>query len=102
MLGLLALFTHMHIFWIAGLLLAMIDLPDFGSPLSRIAGSAEKIAGFEPGEGAVERAARQSTRRTGRRSAKVPPQTDAARQGDAVSCRKTRARSGEQKELIHA
>jgi hypothetical protein len=27
-LGLIALFTHMHIFWIAGLLLAMIDLPD--------------------------------------------------------------------------
>ena len=27
-LGLIALFTHMHIFWIAGLLLAMIDFPD--------------------------------------------------------------------------
>ena len=53
-LGLISLFTHMHIFWIAGLLLAMIDLPDFGSSLSRIAGSAEKIAGIEPGEGAVE------------------------------------------------
>ena len=36
-LGLIALFTHMHIFWIAGLLLAMIDLPDFGSSLGRIA-----------------------------------------------------------------
>src|SRR6266550_4443801 len=33
---LIALFTHMHIFWIAALLLAMIDLPDFGTPLSRI------------------------------------------------------------------
>ena len=43
-LGLIALFTHLHIFWIAGLLLAMIDLPDFGSPLLRIAGSVEKIA----------------------------------------------------------
>ena len=30
MLGLIALFTHMHIFWIAGLILAMVDLPDFG------------------------------------------------------------------------
>ena len=29
-LGLLALFTHMHIFWVAGLLLALIDFPDFG------------------------------------------------------------------------
>src|SRR3954451_9383297 len=29
-LGLISLFTHMHIFWIAGLLLALIDLPDVG------------------------------------------------------------------------
>ena len=29
-LGLIALFTHMHIFWVAGLLLALVDLPDFG------------------------------------------------------------------------
>ena len=50
-LGLLALFTHQHIFWVAGLLLAVIDLPDFGTPLRRIAGSVEKIAGVPPGEG---------------------------------------------------
>ena len=53
-LGLIALFTHMHIFWVIGLLLAMIDLPDFGTPLSRIAASAEKIAGLEPGRGTAE------------------------------------------------
>jgi hypothetical protein len=53
-LGLLALFTHMHIFWVAGLLLALIDLPDFGNPLRRMAGSLEKIAGIAPGAGAVE------------------------------------------------
>src|ERR1700687_4371536 len=29
-LGLLALFTHMHIFWVVGLLLAFISPPDFG------------------------------------------------------------------------
>jgi hypothetical protein len=46
-LGLIALFTHQHIFWIAGLLLALIDLPDFSTPLSRIAGSVEKIADVE-------------------------------------------------------
>ena len=51
---LISLFTHMHIFWIAGLLLAMVDLPDFGTPLNRIAGSAERIAGLKPGEGAAE------------------------------------------------
>jgi hypothetical protein len=43
-LGLISLFTHMHIFWIAGLLLALIDLPDIGGWLGRIAGSLEKIA----------------------------------------------------------
>src|SRR5215218_5190992 len=52
-LGLLALFTHMHIFWVAGLLLALIDIPDFGNPLRRIAGSVEKIAGLKPGQGAA-------------------------------------------------
>lgn len=53
-LGLLALFTHMHIFWVAGLLLALIDIPDLGSFLGRIAGSVEKIAGVEPLEEAGE------------------------------------------------
>jgi hypothetical protein len=53
-LGLLALFTHNHLFWVIGLFLAMIDLPDFGTPLRRIAGSVEKMAGDPPGEEAVE------------------------------------------------
>src|SRR6201991_3818059 len=50
-LGLLAHFTHNHVFWVAALLLAMIDLPDFGTPLRSIAGSVEKIAGVTPEEG---------------------------------------------------
>ncbi len=49
-LGLLALFTHIHLFWVIGLILAMIDLPDFGSPLRRIAASTEKLAGIESDE----------------------------------------------------
>src|SRR6266436_7362947 len=49
-LGLISLFTHIHIFWIAGLLLALIDLPDFGTPLRSIADSVEKIADAAPGE----------------------------------------------------
>jgi hypothetical protein len=53
-LGLLALFTHIHLFWVAGLLLALIDIPDFSGSLSRIAGSTEKLAGIGPGEGAVD------------------------------------------------
>ena len=52
-LGLIALFTHMHIFWIAGLLLALIDLPDFGSSLGRIAELTETIAGIKPSGGAA-------------------------------------------------
>ncbi|EIM29419.1 hypothetical protein [Microvirga lotononidis] len=51
-LGLLALFTHVHLFWVAGLLLALIDIPDFGGTLNRMAGSLEKIAGIPPGKGA--------------------------------------------------
>src|SRR5579871_4339308 len=47
---LISLFTHMHIFWIIGLILAFIDIPDFGSPLRRIAGGVEKIAGIETPE----------------------------------------------------
>jgi hypothetical protein len=50
-LGLLALFTHIHLFWVAGLLLAMIDIPDFGTPLRSIAGSVEKIADAKPDTG---------------------------------------------------
>jgi|SRR5262245_11816095 hypothetical protein len=51
-LGLISLFTHMHIFWIIGLLLAFIDFPDFSSFMGRIAGSVEKMAGVKPGAGA--------------------------------------------------
>jgi hypothetical protein len=53
-LGLLALFTHNHLFWVIGLFLAMIDLPDFGTPLRRIAGSVEKMAGVPPAEDPAE------------------------------------------------
>jgi hypothetical protein len=54
-LGLLALFTHIHLFWVVGLLLAMIDLPDFSTPLRRIAGSVEKMAGVPAEEDPTER-----------------------------------------------
>ncbi len=46
-LGLLSLFTHVHAFWVAGLLLALIDLPDFQTPLKRIATSLETFSGAE-------------------------------------------------------
>ena len=43
-LGLLALFTHNHVYWIAGLLLALIPLPDFSTPLAGMAASLAKMA----------------------------------------------------------
>jgi hypothetical protein len=43
-LALIALFTHNHLFWIAGLLLALIPLPDFTTPLTSIAHSLNRIA----------------------------------------------------------
>ena len=46
-LALLALFTHNHIFWIAGLLLALVQLPDFMTPLDSIAESLERLSGRE-------------------------------------------------------
>ncbi|WP_375314466.1 hypothetical protein WHZ77_15855 [Bradyrhizobium sp. A5] len=53
-LGLLALFTHNHLFWVIGLFLAMIDLPDFSTPLRKIAGSVEKMAGIAPEQDPTE------------------------------------------------
>jgi hypothetical protein len=88
-LGLLALFTHIHLFWVAGLLIALIDFPDFGGWLGRIAGSVEKIAGIKPGEGAAE----------------VPEEaiTGITRdEGGTEVPQETRARPGKQKEMIHA
>jgi hypothetical protein len=47
-LGLLALFTHVHLFWVAGLLLALIDIPDFSGLFGRMAHALERIAGVAP------------------------------------------------------
>lgn len=43
-LALIALFTHNQLFWIAALLLAMIELPNFIAPVSSMARSLNKIA----------------------------------------------------------
>ncbi|MET0279416.1 MAG: hypothetical protein ABW198_13895 [Pseudorhodoplanes sp.] len=43
-LGLISLFTHIHLFWVAGLILALIDFPDFTTPLQRIARGVESLA----------------------------------------------------------
>lgn len=43
-LGLIALFTNEHIYWIIGLLLAFIEIPDFGTPVRRLVDAVERIA----------------------------------------------------------
>jgi multisubunit Na+/H+ antiporter MnhF subunit len=91
-LGLIALFTHQHIFWIAGLLLALIEFPDFSGWFGRIAGSVEKLAGIKPGQGAAELL--DDTNITPNEGAtEVPPSEVPQR---------SVARSGKQKELTHA
>ena len=49
---LLALFTHQNALWVAALLLAFIDLPDFLTPIQRLASAVETIAQQEGPEGA--------------------------------------------------
>jgi hypothetical protein len=61
-LALLSLFTHMHIFWIVGLLLALIDLPDFATPLRRIADASERIAGMPSVDDADDTKAESTTK----------------------------------------
>jgi hypothetical protein len=78
-LGLISLFTHIHLFWIAGLLLALIDLPDFSTPLGRIAGSVERIADSEggmtevkPDESSIAGEASDGARRQALKDANIP------------------------------
>ena len=82
-LGLIALFTHMHIFWVAGLLLALVDLPDFGTPLNRIAGSAEKMAGLAPGGGLTEMPLDEGTAHAGEAVDAPPHHHGGAKPGEA-------------------
>lgn len=57
-LALLSLVTHIHAFWVAALILALVRFPDFSMPdfsgaLGRIAGSLEKMA-EKPNESVAE------------------------------------------------
>lgn len=64
-LALIALFTHEHLFWIAALLLALIPLPDFSTPIASMAQSLEKLARDRDVEARAEEEARRE-----------PPQPD--------------------------
>ena len=51
-LALLALFTHNNIFWVAALILALLKLPDFLTPINSISESLEKLTPEEAGTSA--------------------------------------------------
>jgi hypothetical protein len=50
LLCLLALLTHEHLFWFIAIVLAFIDIPDFLTPVNRIARSVESMANQETGD----------------------------------------------------
>jgi hypothetical protein len=50
-LALLALFTHNNLLWIAALLLALVELPNFSTPMNSIALSLEKLSGRDKAAG---------------------------------------------------
>jgi hypothetical protein len=58
---LIGLLTHKHAFWIAALLLALIDFPDFPGWFGRITRAVERIAGLKPGEVTAAEAMPQKT-----------------------------------------
>ena len=101
-LGLIALFTHMHIFWVAGLLLALIDFPDFGTSLKRIAGSAEKVAGLNPGEGLTDLPDEVVVGAERSHETRASPETYGAGQDDSAAVARTRLAPAKRKELGHA
>ncbi len=98
-LGLISLFTHEHIFWIAGLLLAFIDIPDFGTPLRRIAGSLAKISGAPPDTTGETTASTHQEQR-----GETPVEAQPAKSGDgaAASAKKPAAAASAKKEHSHA
>ena len=49
-LAVLALFTHNNIFWVAALLLSVVRLPDFLTPLNSIASALERLNESNGGE----------------------------------------------------
>ncbi len=53
-LAILALFTHNNIFWVAALLMSVIRLPDFTTPLESIANSLKRLAATRAGGDATQ------------------------------------------------
>jgi hypothetical protein len=87
---LIALFTHVHAFWIAALLLALIDFPDIGDWMRRIAAGVERIAGIKSAEDLTV-----SSRKEGHVERK-------AGEGAGSLSGETESRSVKDKEVSHA
>jgi hypothetical protein len=85
---LIALFTHVHAFWIAALLLALIDFPDIGDWMRRIAAGVERIAGIN-----VEEDLTEPSRKDGHVDRKAVEGTLSG---------ETESRSAKDKEVSHA
>jgi hypothetical protein len=95
---LIALFTHEHIFWIVGLILAFIDIPDFGTPLRRIA---DKMGGASPPPDATQGRHGAATEHA-ERPDEQPVQPKGAKQEDsAVAASKAAAAAATKKEKSH-
>ncbi|WP_414710043.1 hypothetical protein [Pseudorhodoplanes sp.] len=62
-LALISLFTHIHLFWVIALILALIDIPDFLAPLRRIASGVEKLSDNRPASSDHSGAAQPSYKR---------------------------------------
>jgi hypothetical protein len=89
LLCLLALLTHEHLFWFIAIVLAFIDIPDFLTPVNRIARSVATMAGEDDGAKAEDRDEPEDHKAEDR-SAAAP--ADAA----------TAGRRGPQKGAVHA
>ncbi len=89
-LGLLALLTHIHAFWVVALLLALIDFPDFSGWLGRMTRAVERIAGLKSAEDAAAEA--------------TPLKTivDIGQAGPTAPPPETRSRPAKQREPTHA
>ncbi len=84
-LGLLALFTHNHTFWVAGLLLALVRFPDFTTPLSTMARSLSKMAGLpDPGEIRQQEEASTESHATSPSPKAGPPDPQGPREADGA------------------
>jgi hypothetical protein len=59
-LALMALFTHNNVFWVATLILALLKLPDFLTPINSISESLKKLAPEQTGEESAVAPAEQS------------------------------------------